>query len=178
MSLLRRLPCLILTLATFVKLNAEFEMGPEWARKWEADFNDWGQKFTSFTQEGRGPSPTSPGCKCRRCSLLHIDECDPKEVSSLFKFLRKRKVNYPELSENQWEQAASAVPWPVSWVFALFAAGMSWLDTEDRLSAPPMTWSATKLPWSNEFYKNCLKVIKNNRNWWEWILTRSMDECS
>ena len=108
MSLLRILPYLILTLAacrvaTFVKLNAAFEMGPEWARKWEADFNDWSQKFTSFTQEGRGPSPTSPGCKCRRCSLLHIDECDPKEVSSLFKFLRKRKVNCPELSENQWE---------------------------------------------------------------------------
>ena len=117
MSLLRRLPCLILTLAacrvaTFVKLNAAFEMGPEWARKWEADFNDWSQKFTSFTQEGRGPSPTSPGCKCRRCSLLHIDECDPKEVSSLFKFLRKRKVNCPELSENQWETSGqcSAVP--------------------------------------------------------------------
>ena len=38
-------------------------------------------------------SPTSPGCRCRRCSLLTLDECDAKEVNSLFKFLRKRKVN-------------------------------------------------------------------------------------
>jgi len=36
-------------------------------------------------------SPTSPGCRCRRCSLLPLEDCEPKEVSALFKFLRKRK---------------------------------------------------------------------------------------
>lgn len=44
--------------------------------------------------EARSPrSPVSPGqCKCRRCSLLPLEECEPKEVSALFKFLRKSKV--------------------------------------------------------------------------------------
>ena len=37
-------------------------------------------------------SPPSPGCRGRRCSLLPLEECEPKEVSALFKFLRKRKV--------------------------------------------------------------------------------------
>ena len=48
----------------------------------------------STSPQDKSLSPTaSPGCRCRRCSLLPLDECDPKEVSSLFKFLRKRKVN-------------------------------------------------------------------------------------
>ena len=43
-------------------------------------------------------SPSSIGaagnqCRCRRCSLLPLEECEPKEVSALFKFLRKSKVN-------------------------------------------------------------------------------------
>ena len=38
------------------------------------------------------PSPSSASCRCRRCSLLPLEECEPKEVSALFKFLRKRKV--------------------------------------------------------------------------------------
>lgn len=52
---------------------------------------------------GRGPSPenrsprspASPAgpCKCRRCSLLPLEECEPKEMNALFKFLRKSKVN-------------------------------------------------------------------------------------
>ena len=44
--------------------------------------------------EARSPrSPVSPGqCKCRRCSFLPLEECEPKEVSALFKFLRKSKV--------------------------------------------------------------------------------------
>ena len=45
--------------------------------------------------ENRSPrSPASPGvpCKCRRCSLLPLEECEPKEMSALFKFLRKSKV--------------------------------------------------------------------------------------
>ena len=40
-------------------------------------------------------SPISPGgvqCRCRRCSFLPLEECEPKEVSALFKFLRKSKV--------------------------------------------------------------------------------------
>ena len=38
-------------------------------------------------------SPSTPGqCRCRRCSLLPLEECEPKEVSALFKFLRKSKV--------------------------------------------------------------------------------------
>ena len=43
-------------------------------------------------------SPTSPSqCKCRRCSILHLEECEPKEMNALFKFLRKSKVytHYP-----------------------------------------------------------------------------------
>ena len=126
----RRLPSLILTpatcrISTLVKLNSEFEMGLEWARKWEAELIYSSQKFTSFTQEGRGPSPTSPGCKCRRCSLLHIDECDPKEVSSLFKFLRKRKVICPNWKSmgklsGQW----SARCWSVGPFLAIFEVGI------------------------------------------------------
>ena len=36
------------------------------------------------------PSPSQ--CKCRRCSILHLEECEPKEMNALFKFLRKSKV--------------------------------------------------------------------------------------
>ena len=38
-------------------------------------------------------SPSGNQCRCRRCSLLPLEECEPKEVSALFKFLRKSKVN-------------------------------------------------------------------------------------
>ena len=42
------------------------------------------------------PSPGSAGggghCKCRKCSILHLEECEPKEMNALFKFLRKSKV--------------------------------------------------------------------------------------
>ena len=47
---------------------------------------------TSSTSPG---SPSSP-CRCRRCSLLPLEECEPKEVSALFKFLRRRKVKIIE----------------------------------------------------------------------------------
>ena len=40
------------------------------------------------------PSPKSPLCKCRRCSILHLEECEPKEMNALFKFLRKSKVSF------------------------------------------------------------------------------------
>ena len=55
----------------------------------------WSPRRHVCRQERVSPahSPTSPGCRCRRCSLLTLDECDAKEVNSLFKFLRKRKVN-------------------------------------------------------------------------------------
>ncbi len=38
--------------------------------------------------------PSSPDrhCRCRRCSLLPLEECEPKEVSMLYRFLRKSKV--------------------------------------------------------------------------------------
>ena len=55
-------------------------------------------------------SPVSPSghtptqCRCRRCSLLPLEECEPKEVSALFKFLRKSKVN---ISFNKGYQQAS-----------------------------------------------------------------------
>ena len=69
-----------------------------------------------MSPEGRSPrTPTSPGggllsaqsssqgsqqCKCRRCSLLPpLDDCEPKEMSALFKFLRKSKVRPWALSE-------------------------------------------------------------------------------
>ena len=134
----RRLPSLIPTpatcrISTLVKLNSEFEMGLEWARKWEAELIYSSQKFTSFTQEGRGPSPTSPGCKCRRCSLLHIDECDPKEVSSLFKFLRKRKVicpNWKSMGKIKRPMECTMLErWPV------FGNFWGWHNTENRVNA-------------------------------------------
>ena len=146
------LPNLILTpstcrISTLVKLNSEFEMGLEWARKWEAEFIYWSQKLPTFTQEGRGPSPTSPGCKCRRCSLLHIDECDPKEVSSLFKFLRKRKVNCPELSENQWEisgqcsaRCGSGGPYPVFWHYLRLAWYRGQIECSDDVKWHKACW--------------------------------------
>ena len=52
-----------------------------------------GTRADCFETQDKSPrSPTSPGCRCRRCSLLPLDDCEPKEVSALFKFLRKRKV--------------------------------------------------------------------------------------
>ena len=48
----------------------------------------------SREEVGLDHSPPSPGCRCRRCSLLPLEECEPKEVSALFKFLRKRKVHW------------------------------------------------------------------------------------
>lgn len=53
-----------------------------------------GQFGPNLSPEARSPrSPISPGqCRCRRCSLLPLEECEPKEMSALFKFLRKSKV--------------------------------------------------------------------------------------
>lgn len=61
-----------------------------------------GSFSTSFGDCGTSPpmrrsmsrSPPSPAsqCKCRRCSILHLEECEPKEMNALFKFLRKSKV--------------------------------------------------------------------------------------
>ena len=44
-----------------------------------------------FNRMPRTPTSPSP-CKCRRCSILHLEECEPKEMNALFKFLRKSKV--------------------------------------------------------------------------------------
>ena len=41
---------------------------------------------SSFSQRKRG------SCKCRKSSVLNLDECEPKEVSSVIKYLRLRKV--------------------------------------------------------------------------------------
>merc|ERR1719237_185839 len=41
--------------------------------------------------EGSRSPGTIHGCRCRRCSLLPLDDCEPKEVSALFRFLRRRK---------------------------------------------------------------------------------------
>eukprot|EP00095_Tigriopus_kingsejongensis_P004170 maker-scaffold53_size449031-snap-gene-2.12 protein:Tk04170 transcript:maker-scaffold53_size449031-snap-gene-2.12-mRNA-1 annotation:"camp-specific 3 -cyclic isoform f-like isoform x2" len=48
---------------------------------------------SGMSPENRSPrSPTSPGtCRCRRCSLLPLEECEPKDMSALFRFLRKSK---------------------------------------------------------------------------------------
>ena len=163
------LPNLILTpatcrISTLVKLNSEFEMGLEWARKWEAEFIYWSQKLPTFTQEGRGPSPTSPGCKCRRCSLLHIDECDPKEVSSLFKFLRKRKVNCPELSENQWEisgqcsaRCGSGGPYPVFWHYLRLAWYRGQIECSDDVKWHKACWPGVAVGVLCELFAQVIK---------------------
>ena len=31
-------------------------------------------------------------CTCRKCSIFNLDDCEPKEVSSVIKYLRFRKV--------------------------------------------------------------------------------------
>ena len=54
-------------------------------------------------------SPSSIGaagnqCRCRRCSLLPLEECEPKEVSALFKFLRKSKVNMSSFLKHSWAE--------------------------------------------------------------------------
>ena len=46
----------------------------------------------SCSLEGSRSPGTIHGCRCRRCSLLPLDDCEPKEVSALFRFLRRRKV--------------------------------------------------------------------------------------
>ena len=176
-SPLRRLPDLILTpatcrISTLVKLNSEFEMGLEWARKWEAELIYWSQKFTSFTQEGRGPSPTSPGCKCRRCSLLHIDECDPKEVSSLFKFLRKRKVICPNWKSmgniKRPKECTMRERWPV------FGNIWGLHDTEDRLNAK-MEWGDTNCVGQGSFMRIVCSSHRLAKSWWESMLMKSME---
>ena len=59
----------------------------------------------------RSPPSPNAGCKCRRCSILHLEECEPKEMNALFKFLRKSKVIYfstllilPRLDSIPWFQ--------------------------------------------------------------------------
>ena len=50
--------------------------------------------YSTTPTSPRSPcSPSGSQCRCRRCSLLPLEECEPKEVSALFKFLRKSKVN-------------------------------------------------------------------------------------
>jgi hypothetical protein len=50
-----------------------------------------GSSPRSLSRSPPSPSPSSQ-CKCRRCSILHLEECEPKEMNALFKFLRKSKV--------------------------------------------------------------------------------------
>lgn len=33
-------------------------------------------------------------CTCRKCSIFNLDDCEPKEVSSVIKYLRFRKVEH------------------------------------------------------------------------------------
>jgi hypothetical protein len=37
-------------------------------------------------------------CTCRKCSIFNLDDCEPKEVSSVIKYLRFRKVSKPSVS--------------------------------------------------------------------------------
>ena len=59
------------------------------------DFNS-DSGFSPPRNRSASRSPTSPNaqCKCRRCSILHLEECEPKEMNALFKFLRKSKVGF------------------------------------------------------------------------------------
>lgn len=62
----------------------------------EATFHfDCQSPKSGTSPENRSPrTPTSPGnCRCRRCSLLPLEECESKDMSALFKFLRKSKVH-------------------------------------------------------------------------------------
>jgi hypothetical protein len=31
-------------------------------------------------------------CQCRKCSIFNLEDCEPKEVSSVIKYLKFRKV--------------------------------------------------------------------------------------
>ena len=40
----------------------------------------------------RRQNSSASRCKCRKCSIFSLDDCEPKEVSSVIKYLRFRKV--------------------------------------------------------------------------------------
>ena len=67
------------------KLSAELSRVSSWSSTSNSFRKKW--KFnSSFSQSKRG------SCKCRKSSVLNLDECEPKEVSSVIKYLRLRKV--------------------------------------------------------------------------------------
>ncbi len=35
-------------------------------------------------------------CTCRKCSIFSLEDCEPKEVNSVIKYLKFRKVHYHE----------------------------------------------------------------------------------
>ena len=63
-----------------------------------SDSLGWSDSGTSPPGSRLSRSPPSPSqCKCRRCSILHLEECEPKEMNALFKFLRKSKVKWSDV---------------------------------------------------------------------------------
>jgi len=62
-----------------------------------AKFDAWKtpQFGRSSPRRGRSPVRVASGeghCRCKRCAFLPLEECEPKEVNMLYKFLRKTKV--------------------------------------------------------------------------------------
>ena len=48
-----------------------------------------------------GASSKRNSCNCRKCSIFSLEDCEPKEVSSVIKYLRFRKVNTTALAKNR-----------------------------------------------------------------------------
>ena len=64
--------------AGLIRVSSSSSTSNSFRKKWK--FN------SSFSQSKR------MSCKCRKSSVLNLDECEPKEVSSVIRYLRLRKV--------------------------------------------------------------------------------------
>ena len=53
--------------------------------------SDLGQIARAAEATG-GREKRRPSCQCRKCSIFNLEDCEPKEVKSVIKYLKFRKV--------------------------------------------------------------------------------------